>query len=153
MSPIWLINHLTIYSHAGWPLQFGIRVIGVESCIPLSTRDDFFRSNPAHNSPEDKFRKYHSLWLVQGVGQPTYSLGSIFAQNVSHRLLRPNPFVLDASRERYCSGFFLPVSCFARWTSHPVLDTSIVPFPIPRSSSPRPTSSRSSDRLVICFPA
>jgi hypothetical protein len=51
------------------PLQFCIRVISLEHCLPLSARDHHVHNNLVP-TPQETFRRFHSLWLVDGGGQP-----------------------------------------------------------------------------------
>jgi hypothetical protein len=51
------------------PLQFCIRVISLEHSLPLNTRDHYIHNNQGP-TPQEIFRSFHSLWLVDGGGQP-----------------------------------------------------------------------------------
>jgi len=49
-------------------LQFCIRVISLEHCLPLKGRDGYIYNPNA--TPLTKFREFHSVWLVDGAGCP-----------------------------------------------------------------------------------
>src|SRR5277367_176543 len=51
------------------PLQFCIRVISLEHSLPLDTRDRYIYNNLVP-TPQETFRSFHSLWFVDGGGQP-----------------------------------------------------------------------------------
>src|SRR5579859_8078983 len=51
------------------PLQFCIRVISLEHSLPPDTRDHYIH-NDLVPTPQEIFRSFHLVWLVDGGGQP-----------------------------------------------------------------------------------
>jgi hypothetical protein len=57
-------------------LQWCMRVILLESTLPTKERSDFYRYHD-HESPLDKFRKIHGLWLTQGRDTPFHLIHAL----------------------------------------------------------------------------
>jgi hypothetical protein len=50
-------------------LQFCIRVLSLEHCLPLDARNEYV-FNESSPTPLHKFQEFHSKWLVEGEAQP-----------------------------------------------------------------------------------